>query len=82
MSRIKNKYNISIHSYVVRRVGPSDKAIDFDGLIGLQLQMIDAKLLKDIVVYHSLRWGGLKLARTEFIFLLTTVVISSGIEKH
>ena len=61
---------------------PSDKAIDFDGLIGLRLQIVDAGSLKDLVVYYSLRWGGLKLTRTYFILILTTVVISDGAEKH
>ena len=61
---------------------PSDKAIDFDGLIGLRLQIVDAGSLKDLVVYYCLRWGGLKLTRTYFILILTTVVISGGVEKH
>ncbi len=48
----------------------SDKAIDFDGLIGSRLQIVDAESLEDLVVHYYLRWGGLKLNRTYFILLL------------
>ena len=83
--RTKNEYIILTYSYVASRVGQknhnhnqnnktmaklSDNIIDFDGLIGLQLQIVDAGLLKDLVVHYSLRWGGLKLTRSYFNLML------------
>ena len=59
-----------------------DKAINFDGLIGSRLQIVDAESLEDLVVHYYLRWGGLKLIRTYFVLVLPTVVISDGVEKH
>ena len=59
----------------------SDKAIDFDGLIGSRLQIFDAGSLEDLLVHYLLRWGGLKLNRTYFILLLPTVIISDGVPR-
>ena len=53
-----------------------------DGLIELRLQIVDAGSLEDLVVHYYPRWGGLKLTRTYFILILTTVVISSSVEEH
>ena len=56
--------------------------IDFDGLTGLRLQIVDAGSLEDLVVHYYPRWGGLKLTATYFNLILHTVVIIGGVEKH
>ena len=61
---------------------PSGKAIDFDGLIGLRLKIVDAGSLKDLVVHYFPRWGGLKLTRSYFNLMLPNVVISGSGEKY
>ena len=57
-----------------------------NGLIRLSLQIVATKWTENRAVHWPVhrytRLGGLKLIRSYFMLLLSTVVISEGVKKH